>query len=172
MATPFVNYLDSSPTLSPWTAEGPSSMLQTVQVPDDLFQCDPLPRRTAVPIFLPSPPPSPSLRGRGHGHGQSESERESQDNARTRSQKHVSTADVGDSNHIGNGIRCCYFDKGRCNKGEECPFSYGDSHHVGNGIACRYFKKRSCTRGDRCLFSHVTVPRPATRHVSSGIALG
>jgi RNA-binding, Nab2-type zinc finger len=161
---PFVSYLDSSPTLSP--AAGPS-IAQTVQIPDDLFQPDPSLRRTATQGFWPSPSPSPSLRGRGHG------QEERQDNAR----KHVSTTDVG-SYHVGNGIRCRYFNKGRCKKGDGCPFSHvattrvaddtGDSHHVGNGIACRYFKKRSCTKDDRCPFSHVTAPRSAIHHVSNG----
>ena len=44
---------------------------------------------------------------------------------------------------------CKFFPKGKCHRGDACPFP-----HVPNPTPCRFFKKGKCKKGDACHFSH------------------
>jgi hypothetical protein len=44
---------------------------------------------------------------------------------------------------------CTFFLKGRCQKGEECPFSHDVERKV-----CKYFAQGHCKKGRRCPFAH------------------
>ncbi|KAF9009605.1 hypothetical protein BDQ17DRAFT_1421775 [Cyathus striatus] len=72
---------------------------------------------------------------------------------------YFSDSDTSDCLHIGNGTPCRFYNKGLCNKGEQCSFSHApDDRSVRDGLGrnvCKYFIMHACKYGsEKCVYSH------------------
>merc|ERR1712050_443154 len=61
-------------------------------------------------------------------------------------------------------IRCMFFAKGRCNRGEACQFSHnmedeGPAPMVMESEPCKFWARGRCMRGSSCAYVHGPVPQ-------------
>ncbi|KAI8818645.1 uncharacterized protein EV422DRAFT_498787, partial [Fimicolochytrium jonesii] len=50
---------------------------------------------------------------------------------------------------------CEFWQQGRCNQGDNCPYSHdGEGSSFAERLPCRFYKSGSCQRGDECIYSH------------------